>query len=265
MVLNQVSKPERPKRPAKKSGAASPATAGSSTVAPKALTPAKTRTSGPRKRGAVPAKNGRTVGKRSSGGAVRRVIWRVAAPLLLIAAMSIIAFLLASRHTNESDLARYPLEYKPVIEEYCAQYGLDPAFVSAIILCESSYLPDARSGADARGLMQIMPATGQWIAGKLGDDDQFEPDMLYEPQLNIQYGCWYFNYLSERFDGEPGVMAAAYHSGPNLVARWLEDDRYSIDGRTLANIPDTSPQAQKYVARVLEAYDQYKRLYSYDV
>ncbi len=86
--------------------------------------------------------------------------------------------------------------------------------------------------------MQIMPATAEWIAEKLGEP--YDLDSVTEPYTNIRYGCWYLNFLFERFVPVDTVLAA-YNAGHNAVRGWLSDPQYSDDGVTLKNIPIPKP------------------------
>jgi len=154
---------------------------------------------------------------------------------------------------------KYPLEYQKEISRYAEEYGLDPYLVCAVIWTESKFDPDAYSQRGAIGLMQIMPETGEWIAGKL-DIADFETKMLYDPQINIRFGCWYLGYLSERFDGDVTKICAGYNAGPNKVDQWLEDPAYSSDGITLDLIP--YEETKNYVEREQSSYEIYKVLYT---
>ncbi len=152
----------------------------------------------------------------------------------------------------------YPLEYQNEIETEAANSGTDPYLVAAIIWAESGFDPHAVSGGGARGLMQIMPDTGEWIAGKVGMDN-FTPEDLFDPEVNIALGCWYLNYLSERFDGIVPVMLAAYNGGPNRVAQWLEMVEYGANGELIA-VP--YPETEEYIKRVQSAYEIYQTYYT---
>ncbi len=154
----------------------------------------------------------------------------------------------------------YPLDYRDKIEAYAAEYQLDPARVASVIYCESSFQPEAVSSAGARGLMQIMPETGEWIALKLDEADAYADDDLFDPDTNIRYGCWYLQYLDERYDGDLTKATAAYHAGGTRVDEWLTDKTYSSDGVSLAYIPYDS--TREYVARVKSAYEHYKEIFS---
>ncbi len=154
----------------------------------------------------------------------------------------------------------HPYQYRELIEAQADQYNLHPAFVASIVLNESSFRPHVKSSADAMGLMQIRPDTGEYINRQL-DVPGYNHDMLYDPETNIRFGCCYLGELSERFGGDPVLVAAAYNAGPTNVQNWLNNSTYSSDRRTLPieNIPfgDT----QTYARRVLRDYAAYKRLY----
>ena len=152
----------------------------------------------------------------------------------------------------------YPMEYTELIRSRAAAEGLEPAYVAAVILAESSYDPQAVSSVNAQGLMQIMPETGEWIAGKF--DETYVEGCLFDPETNIRYGCWYLGYLLRRYDGDKTCSTAAYHSGQGTVDGWLKNPEYSTDGRTLNIIG--GPRANTYVGRVLEYYEKYTQLYA---
>lgn len=191
--------------------------------------------------------------RRPRGGILRWVL--LGAALLLLLALAL--YFITSFPRDVGKLS-YPLDYEAQIRREAAVYGLDPARVAAVIYCESSFRPDVISSADARGLMQIMPTTGQWIAGKFSDIGNYTQDMLFDPDVNIRLGCWYLDYLDGLFGGDLTTATAAYHQGPGQTAKWLEDPQYSSDGLTLTAIP--SEVTGTYVKRVKLAYEHYKEL-----
>lgn len=159
-----------------------------------------------------------------------------------------------------AERAQHPLFYADLITQYAAQQRLDPALVAAVILCESSYNPQAQSRYGARGLMQLMEDTAAWIAHNLGEDaNGYTFDMLYDPQTNIRFGTWYLGYLSNRFSGDEKKMICAYHAGQGNVDSWLSNPAYSSDGVTLDVIPTEDTAA--YASRVLRARDVYRKYY----
>lgn len=125
----------------------------------------------------------------------------------------------------------------------------------AVIRQESNFRSDAVSRVGARGLMQLMPETVDDIALRRGA--QTPGDRIFEPRINLDYGCWYMRYLLDRFDGETATAIAAYNAGPGIVAQWLEDTAYSADGRTLKTIPYN--ETAHYVERVLGYWADYKK------
>ncbi|MEA5002769.1 MAG: lytic transglycosylase domain-containing protein [Christensenella sp.] len=153
--------------------------------------------------------------------------------------------------------AKYPLKYEELIVKYADEYALDPYFVAAVIHTESGFDAEAVSGAGAMGLMQVMPETGEWVAGKLGLEG-FNKEMLLDPETNIEMGCWYLGFLKERFPNEEAVMAA-YNAGHGRVQEWLDDAQYSTDGTTLDSIP--FKETENYVKKVTNAYEKYKEHY----
>ena len=180
-------------------------------------------------------------------------------PLVLaLGLLALIAVLLQEKAPEPATIKTYPMEYTDLIRANAAEQEIDPAYVAAIILAESSYNPDATSAVNAQGLMQIMPDTGAWLAGKFGEE--YADGCLYDPDTSIRYGCWYLGYLMRRFGGDLTLATAAYHSGQGTVDKWLANPLYSANGVKLDVIP--GPEAEKYVHRVLNYYEEYKKLYA---
>lgn len=172
--------------------------------------------------------------------------------------------LYAEREKSAADYARevatYRTGYRDYVLHYANEYHLRPAFVAAVISCESSYDPNAVSRVDARGLMQLLPSTGEWIAGKLKIRD-FDAQDLFDPETNIRLGCWYLNYLCGEFKGDPVVVACAYHAGQGNVRNWVA--KYSEDGVTLDldKLPSSVNDTKTYVRRIMHAYAIYQQNY----
>lgn len=151
----------------------------------------------------------------------------------------------------------YPLEYQDYVERYAKENNIDKYLVYAVIKTESGFKPDAVSNVGARGLMQIMEDTFDWIKFKSGDEDTVYYDM-YDAENNIRYGCYLLGYLMEEF-GNVEAVAAAYHAGRGSVNEWLSDKEYSADGVHLDKIPisDTA----HYVDKIKKAMNMYVKLY----
>lgn len=152
----------------------------------------------------------------------------------------------------------YPMEYEALIRARAGESGLDPALAAAVILAESDYRPEAVSEANAQGLMQLLPSTAEWIAGKF--DEVYEEGCLFQPETNVKYGCWYLGFLMGRFGGDARKAVAAYHAGQGRVDEWLANPEYSPDGIALETIP--SDATRTYVERVLRYYEKYRELYA---
>ena len=156
----------------------------------------------------------------------------------------------------------HPLKYSDIIAAKAERYNLSPAFIAAIMLNESSFRPEAvAESTGARGLMQLKEDSAEWIHGKLDDGTPFRFDDLYDPSVNAEHGCWYLNYLSTLFRGDPVLVAAAYHAGQGEVRNWLQNAAYSPDGLTVVIDKIPFSDTRRYVTRVMNAYAAYLRLY----
>ena len=154
----------------------------------------------------------------------------------------------------------YPLAYRELIETFAAEYNLRPAFVAAVIRNESSFRPMAESSVGARGLMQLMPDTAEWIAGKLRVTG-YAFERMYDPEANIRFGCWYLNYLSKMFSGNPVCVISAYHAGQGTVSGWLSDTAISSDGVTLELERLPQGPTKTYAERVIRDDGIYEAKY----
>jgi soluble lytic murein transglycosylase len=152
----------------------------------------------------------------------------------------------------------YPFTYRDYILKYAEVYKLDPYFVAAVIKAESNFRSEARSHRDAVGLMQITEDTGAWIAEQLNIEG-YNSLMLYDPETNIRMGCWYLDNLRMEFKDNPELILASYNAGRGNVNSWLQNPRYSRDGRGLDYIP--FEETDKYIKRVKVNYNIYNFLY----
>ena len=152
----------------------------------------------------------------------------------------------------------FPLYYADRIVPAANRRGVDPFLVLALIKQESAFRTEARSPAGARGLMQIMPATGREWVNRLRLAAIVEED-LYDPDLNLQLGTAYLAHLIGQFDGSVEKALAAYNGGPTNVRRWE------------AQLPDRQQETfiesigfhetRTYVRTVLNHYHRYHHLW----
>lgn len=158
-------------------------------------------------------------------------------------------------------VSAHPLRYEELLTQKAAAYNLDPAFVAAIIMNESSFQPDAESSVGARGLMQLMDETAAWIHDRMGLSEPYSFDSMYDPETNVEFGCWYLNFLAGRFRGDPILVAAGFHAGQGEVQNWLNDSRYSSDNLTIRLEDMMEGPTKRYATRVLDDFAVYKSLY----
>lgn len=151
----------------------------------------------------------------------------------------------------------YPLEYQEIILEYSRENDLDPAFVFAVVKCESGFDPNALSIVEAKGLMQLTDETFQWLQTKTEEKENYPPEKLFDPQTNIRYGTLLLRMHLDEFDS-PELALAAYHAGRGKVNEWIDNSQPAKDDMEYIQYEDT----QKYVKKVLETQKLYQRLYT---
>jgi soluble lytic murein transglycosylase len=142
---------------------------------------------------------------------------------------------------------RFPLEHEDRVRHYAKLAGLEPGYVFAVIRQESAFTRDARSPAGARGLMQLMPATGKQTAQK-HDIRWTGTSGLLDIDHNIRLGTAYLREVMDRYGDNPVLASASYNAGPHRVRRWLPEQ----DTRTAVSWVATIPyrETRKYVQRV---------------
>jgi len=118
---------------------------------------------------------------------------------------------------------RYPLRYEHIVVGHAENYELEPQLVAAVIYQESKFDADAVSESGAVGLMQLLPETGQGIADRTGGNN-WKPEDLHNPELNIRYGSWYLRHLLDKY-GDEELALAAYNAGQANVDRWRDEGR----------------------------------------
>ena len=152
----------------------------------------------------------------------------------------------------------YPLPNRDIVFTTAQDYNVDPYLVFAIIRAESKYQTTAESPVGAKGLMQIMPDTAQWIAEQMKVEG-FKTDDLHKPEVNIRFGCWYIKSLNTEFKGSLPLQVAAYNAGRGKVKQWLQEGKWDGNIRNMEAIP--FPETKQYVKNVLKNYEAYKAIY----
>ncbi len=191
---------------------------------------------------------GTTAGKSKKG-----LRWLAAGLAALVVAAAALFFALRSYYRNA-----YPQKYTHLVEQYAAEYRVDPDFIYALIKTESNFRPAVVSVNDACGLMQLLPDTLHWLQTLTPEDDHYVREDLFSPEINVKYGVYFLSLLFREFE-TPENVAAAYHAGVNAVRGWLKKPEISPDGKTLQNIP--YPDTRQYVERISKYLKIYQTLY----
>ena len=199
---------------------------------------------------------------RPRGAAARRrqVVRRRLAFLAAVAVAGLAVTLVLAPWTEQAvQEVTLPLRHEDVIRQQAGDKDLDPALIAGVIFAESHFR-DQTSHAGAKGLMQLMPETADYIAEKSGGTAFVQGD-LATPQVNIAYGSWYLRHLLDKYDGREALALAAYNAGQGNVDEWLAEagargERF----RAGEHIP--FPETRDYVEKVLAARDDYRREYA---
>jgi soluble lytic murein transglycosylase len=185
----------------------------------------------------------------------RRGLWIFTA--LLVGALVALATMFPQVKQGIQELT-LPLRHEDIIKQQAAEKHLDPALLAAMIYQESKF-QDRTSSAGAKGLMQILPSTAQFIARKSGGT-AFELRDLGTPQINISYGSWYLRYLINRYNGNETLAVAAYNAGENNVDKWVRNAGGENNFDPAADIP--FPETRAYVHSVMEHRKLYRDKYA---
>lgn len=154
-------------------------------------------------------------------------------------------------------LLSYPRPYAETVYAAATEFGVDPLLIWAVMREESRFDPDARSPAQARGLMQVIPATQSWIAEMLGEHQV--PGDAYGPETSIRMGAWLLGFLSDYFDGDLELAVPAYNAGAGSVEYWQADPLVEDRDDLLRWIG--YDETRLYLKRVALSHQIYRALY----
>ena len=154
----------------------------------------------------------------------------------------------------------YPIKYEGLVEKYSSENDIDKFLIYAIIRVESNFRSDAVSNVGARGLMQIMEETFEWIRYRLGDSEELSYDSMFDIEQNIRYGCYLVGYLMRYYENNMDEAICAYHAGTGNVDAWLSNPEYSKNGVELDKVP--TADTNHYLSKVNNALNYYHKLYT---
>ncbi len=160
----------------------------------------------------------------------------------------------------------YPLSYYEIVSKTASENNIDPLLILSVMRQESAFNKTIISSANAYGLMQLIPKTGERIYKMIGGGE-FKNEILFEPEINIEMGVRYLTELIKIYEGNPSLdtghalilSLATYNAGPSAVKIWMEKFGALPPDEFIEKI--TYPETRGYVKKVLRNYWNYKRLY----
>lgn len=153
----------------------------------------------------------------------------------------------------------YPVVHADVLAHEAMEHHVDPAFSSGLIRQESTFDPEAVSGAGARGLMQVMPAVGRQLSRRLGWP-LWDPVLLFQPDVSLTLGHYHLGNLFDRYKEEVQVLVA-YNAGGNKIAQWQKRRGTQDWELFVERIPFA--ETRDYVRIVLRNEEYYRRMYDW--
>lgn len=153
-------------------------------------------------------------------------------------------------------LTAYALPYETPIQRWSSHAGLDPMLVAGLIHQESAFDPEARSGKNAIGLMQLLPGTARLLAKQ--EKIRYSRARLTDPDYNVRLGTAYFAQLQKQF-GSVEAALAAYNAGEDRVTAWTAGQTYRDTAEFVDSIPFT--ETRQYVQIIARNTEIYRRLY----
>ena len=151
----------------------------------------------------------------------------------------------------------YPLYYMSELNVIAKTLDIDPYFLISIVKEESHFDENAKSSTNAVGLMQIMPATANYVVSKLNMEIPALADIA-NPKTNLFIGCNYLKYLEDRFHDDL-LVTAAYNGGEGSVNKWLRAYGYDDKDEFVENVQ--FEETRNYIKKVFRTYHMYRKIY----
>lgn len=184
-----------------------------------------------------------------------RIAITAARRVLDLAGLDDAATLSAPRFFNRLRFGGY---YADLFVPAAIEYGFHPLFLFAMARQESLFEGLGHSHAGARGLMQIIPATGENVALQLGWPENYSADDLFRPAVSVRFGVYYLSRMREMFSGDLYAALAAYNGGPGNAQAWKD---LAPDEPDLFLESIRFEETRRYIRNIYEFYAVYRQLY----
>jgi len=148
----------------------------------------------------------------------------------------------------------YPKPHRELVKKNSDRYGIEEEVVYAIMRQESFFRENAISPANARGLMQVMPSTGKYLASKLNVINY----SLHDPEVSIQFGAKFLADLLKQNDNKLTWASIAYNGGPGNLRKWKRNHFKGDFNHFLEELPNK--ESRDYCRIILSNYTIYKTL-----
>ncbi|MDD3886434.1 MAG: transglycosylase SLT domain-containing protein [Victivallaceae bacterium] len=147
--------------------------------------------------------------------------------------------------------------YLDTIEAAAVKHGLPPDLVRAVIRQESKFDVFAVGSAGEIGLMQILPNGAVADFYRVNGGTPPERDRLFDPERNLDIGCWYLARALRRWGGYRNAIELAlcqYNAGEKRAMQWCPEE---ADGEVIPRI--TILSTRKYVTRIMQNFNEYQK------
>ncbi len=155
------------------------------------------------------------------------------------------------------DKLRYPTDFSDTVMTCAQEYGIDPYIIYATIKVLSRFSSNHVSDDGKIGLMQLSKDTFLYLTQEHLHEN-LDAGLLYEPNTNIRYGCYYLLYLSNRYGSWEAVFTA-YLCGTEQADRWYAEWQSIADSTVEFTIPDK--EVQRKVKKIQRSVEKYQKLY----
>ncbi|HLB59369.1 MAG TPA: transglycosylase SLT domain-containing protein, partial [Bdellovibrionota bacterium] len=153
----------------------------------------------------------------------------------------------------------YPRPYWREVQKAAKDFNLDPYMILAVMRQESAFNPKALSPADAYGLLQLLPSTAAGVAKQIGESSPKDPNLLFDPAINIHLGAAFLRQLLNAFKDRWMLVLASYNASPRIAMKWMNTRWRPEALEFLEEIPYN--ETRSYVKLVLRNYLAYRALY----